>query len=138
MSMVAGEFTECYSNPTDKETFSVVATVFFLDSAAHVLKYIDTIHHVLEPGNHLTVLAHVVTDRGPGLHHRGSSGALPLSKGCRVPGRDGRGGLFGDLRDHPSLSALILLTGSPANPVPPLCLVGHGLLEPRVNAAGSG
>jgi carnosine N-methyltransferase len=50
MSMVAGEFTECYSDPTDIETFSVVATVFFLDTAANVLKYIDTIHHVLEPG----------------------------------------------------------------------------------------
>ena len=50
MSMVAGDFSECYSAPEDAQTFSVVVTVFFLDTAANVLKYIETIHHVLEQG----------------------------------------------------------------------------------------
>jgi carnosine N-methyltransferase len=48
MSMVAGDFIECYSSPSDAGVFSVVVTVFFLDTAANVLKYIETIHHVLE------------------------------------------------------------------------------------------
>lgn len=49
MSMVAGDFVECYSSPADAGTFSVVVTVFFLDTAPNVLKYIETIHNVLEP-----------------------------------------------------------------------------------------
>ena len=50
MSMVAGDFVECYSSPQDAGTFSVVTTIFFLDTAPNVLTYIDTIHNVLEPG----------------------------------------------------------------------------------------
>ena len=50
MSMVAGDFIDCYSSASDAGTFSVVVTVFFLDTAANVLKYIEAIHHVLETG----------------------------------------------------------------------------------------
>jgi len=50
MSMVAGDFVECYSSADDKATFSAVVTVFFLDTAANVLRYIETIAHVLESG----------------------------------------------------------------------------------------
>lgn len=49
MSMVAGDFIECYSSPDDAGTFSVVITIFFVDTAPNVLQYIETIHHVLEP-----------------------------------------------------------------------------------------
>ena len=47
--MVAGDFVECYSSQNDAGTFSVVVTIFFLDTAPNVLKYIETIHNVLEP-----------------------------------------------------------------------------------------
>src|ERR1700694_4939623 len=50
MSMVAGDFVECYSSPEDAGTFSVVTTIFFLDTAPNVLKYIDTIYNVLVSG----------------------------------------------------------------------------------------
>jgi carnosine N-methyltransferase len=50
MSMVAGDFTEVYSSPEDASTFSCVVTVFFLDTAANPLRYIETIHHVLQEG----------------------------------------------------------------------------------------
>lgn len=49
MSMVAGDFTECYASPDDAATFSVVVTTFFIDTAANVLNYLETIRHVLEP-----------------------------------------------------------------------------------------
>jgi carnosine N-methyltransferase len=49
MSMVAGDFVDCYSSPAESQTFSVVITVFFIDTAANVLRYIDTIYNVLEP-----------------------------------------------------------------------------------------
>lgn len=50
MSMVAGDFIDCYSSPADAGSFSVVITVFFIDTAANVLRYIETIHNVLETG----------------------------------------------------------------------------------------
>jgi carnosine N-methyltransferase len=50
MSMVAGDFVDCYSAPHESESFNIVITIFFLDTAPNVLKYIDTIHNVLEPG----------------------------------------------------------------------------------------
>lgn len=50
MSMVAGDFVECYSSPSDAATFTTVVTIFFIDTAANVLRYIETIAHVLEQG----------------------------------------------------------------------------------------
>ena len=50
MSYVAGDFTECYSLLSDAQTFDVVVTIFFIDTAANVCKYLETIHHVLRPG----------------------------------------------------------------------------------------
>jgi hypothetical protein len=47
--MVAGDFSECYSGPEDKSTFDVVVTIFFIDTAANVLNYLETISHVLKP-----------------------------------------------------------------------------------------
>lgn len=49
MSYVAGDFSECYSSPSDAATFDVVTTIFFIDTAANVLKYLETIHHILKP-----------------------------------------------------------------------------------------
>jgi len=49
MSMVAGDFIDCYSSPSDAGTFSVVITIFFIDTAPNVLQYLETIYNVLEP-----------------------------------------------------------------------------------------
>jgi len=49
MTMVAGDFSECYSTPEDKSTFDVLVTVFFMDTAPNVLKYLEAISHVLKP-----------------------------------------------------------------------------------------
>src|ERR1700721_3234482 len=50
MSFVAGEFGETYSSEEDLESFDVVVTVFFLDTAPNVINYLHTIHHVLRKG----------------------------------------------------------------------------------------
>jgi carnosine N-methyltransferase len=48
MSMTAGEFTDSYKAIGFHGTFSAVVTIFFIDTAVNVLKYIETIYNVLE------------------------------------------------------------------------------------------
>ncbi|KAI4176581.1 MAG: hypothetical protein LQ343_000872 [Gyalolechia ehrenbergii] len=50
MNMTAGEFTELYSNERYKDMFDAVATVFFLDTAPNIIKYIQTVQNCLKPG----------------------------------------------------------------------------------------
>ena len=50
MSMTAGDFIPTYSTPSETNTFSVVITVFFIDTAPNLFRYISTIHNVLKPG----------------------------------------------------------------------------------------
>jgi carnosine N-methyltransferase len=70
MSMVAGDFSECYSFEENNGTFNVVITVFFLDTAPNVLKYLETIWNVLAPGGwwiNIGPLAwHFESDDSPG------------------------------------------------------------------------
>ncbi|VDN37956.1 unnamed protein product [Gongylonema pulchrum] len=47
-SMCAGDFLDALKNTTDQ--WSVVVTVFFIDTAVNVLDYIDTIHRILKKG----------------------------------------------------------------------------------------
>lgn len=77
MSMVAGDFVECYSSPRDAGTFAVVVTIFFIDTAANVLKYIETIHNVLEPNGFWINL-------GPLAWHFEPDSETPLKTGGSV------------------------------------------------------
>ncbi|PLB48245.1 N2227-like protein [Aspergillus steynii IBT 23096] len=49
MSMSAADFVVLYSNPSNKETFDAVATVFFIDTAPNLIRYIESIRHCLKP-----------------------------------------------------------------------------------------
>ncbi|KAJ9479576.1 Carnosine N-methyltransferase [Pseudozyma hubeiensis] len=51
-SMVAGEFCEVYSKPDEARAWHVVATCFFIDTAKNVLRYLETLNHVLPIGGH--------------------------------------------------------------------------------------
>ncbi|KAL8930106.1 MAG: hypothetical protein Q9172_000191 [Xanthocarpia lactea] len=62
MNMTAGDFTELYSDPKNKEIFEAVVTVFFLDTAQSVIKYIQTVHHCLKLGG-------IWSNNGPLLWH---------------------------------------------------------------------
>ncbi|KAL8915166.1 MAG: hypothetical protein Q9171_000285 [Xanthocarpia ochracea] len=62
MNMTAGDFTELYSDPKNKEVFDAVVTVFFLDTAQNVIKYIQTVHHCLKLGG-------IWSNNGPLLWH---------------------------------------------------------------------
>ncbi|XP_017781618.1 PREDICTED: carnosine N-methyltransferase isoform X2 [Nicrophorus vespilloides] len=58
-SMVAGDFLEVY---TDCDEWNCIATCFFIDCAANVVQFIETIYEILKPGG-------VWINLGPLLYH---------------------------------------------------------------------
>ncbi|KAI4285129.1 MAG: hypothetical protein L6R38_000879 [Xanthoria sp. 2 TBL-2021] len=62
MNMTAADFTELYCNAKNRGVFQAVATVFFLDTAQDVIRYIKTVHHCLQPGG-------IWSNNGPLLWH---------------------------------------------------------------------
>lgn len=65
MNMTAGDFTELYSGERYRDEFDAVATVFFLDTAPNVIKYIQTVRNCLKLGG-------VLINNGPLLYHHNS------------------------------------------------------------------
>lgn len=62
LSMVAGDFTEVYSKPSQHQTWSAVATCFFIDTAHNIVEYLEIIFNLLKPGG-------VWVNIGPLLYH---------------------------------------------------------------------
>jgi carnosine N-methyltransferase len=60
--MSGGDFLEIFRCPEERGLFDCVATCFFLDTAANVIDYIETIRHVLRPNG-------VWINLGPLLYH---------------------------------------------------------------------
>lgn len=50
MSMATGDFCILYSQPDAAATFDAVATVFFIDTAPNLIRYIDAVRNCLKPG----------------------------------------------------------------------------------------
>ncbi|KAF7712626.1 Uncharacterized protein PECH_002876 [Penicillium ucsense] len=50
MSMAAADFLVLYMEPSNRESFDAVASVFFIDTAPNIIRYIETIYHCLKPG----------------------------------------------------------------------------------------
>lgn len=50
MSMSAADFLVLYGCDSQRDTFDAVATVFFIDTAPNLIRYIETIHNCLKPG----------------------------------------------------------------------------------------
>ncbi len=69
MSMTAADFVVLYSQPMNRHRFDVVATVFFIDTAPNLIRYIKTVRNCLMEGgiwiNHGPLLWHF-GDRAPG------------------------------------------------------------------------
>ncbi len=49
MSMCTGDFCVLYSQPSSKDRFDAVATVFFIDTAPNIIRYIEAVHNCLKP-----------------------------------------------------------------------------------------
>ena len=71
MSMTAGDFVVLYSQPGNENKFDIVATVFFIDTAPNLIRYVEAIRNCLKTGgiwiNHGPLLWHF-GDRAPGDH----------------------------------------------------------------------
>lgn len=50
MSMSTGDFCVLYSQPGYAEVFNAVATVFFIDTAPNIIRYIESVRNCLQPG----------------------------------------------------------------------------------------
>ena len=62
MSMSASDFLCLYGGEEHRNTFDAVATVFFLDTAPNIIRYIETIRNCLRPGG-------LLVNVGPLLWH---------------------------------------------------------------------
>jgi carnosine N-methyltransferase len=62
MSMSASDFLLLYDSEEQKNRFDAVATVFFLDTAPNVIRYLEVIRNCLKPGG-------VLVNTGPLLWH---------------------------------------------------------------------
>jgi hypothetical protein len=62
MSMSAADFVVLYSQPSQRNTFDAVATVFFIDTAPNLIRYIETIRNCLRPNG-------IWINNGPLLWH---------------------------------------------------------------------
>ncbi|KAJ5005057.1 Carnosine N-methyltransferase [Colletotrichum sp. SAR 10_66] len=62
MSMCAADFLCLYADAEHADAYDAVATVFFLDTAPNLIRYLETIHHCLRPGG-------VLINFGPLLWH---------------------------------------------------------------------
>jgi SAM-dependent methyltransferase len=65
MSMATGDFCVLYTQPEYKEVFDAVATVFFIDTAPNVIRYIEAVRNCLKPGG-------IWVNLGPLLWHHTS------------------------------------------------------------------
>lgn len=72
MSMAAADFVVLYSDRDHRDAYDVVATVFFLDTAPNVIRYIETIRNCLEEGG-------IWINNGPLLWHFGERDSTVLS-----------------------------------------------------------
>jgi carnosine N-methyltransferase len=50
MSMSASDFLYLYEDEAHKDTYDAIATVFFIDTAPNLIRYIETIRNCLKPG----------------------------------------------------------------------------------------
>jgi carnosine N-methyltransferase len=67
MSMSTGDFCVLYSSPDYKEAFDAVATIFFIDTAPNVIRYIEAVRNCLKVGG-------VWINLGPLLWHQAPKG----------------------------------------------------------------
>ena len=86
MNMSAADFVVLYSSPSNKEEFDAVTTVFFIDTAPNLIRYIEAIRHCLKPNG-------VWINVGPLLWHfeDNTSRSRPGDGGAEKEGHQGIG-----------------------------------------------
>ncbi|MCJ1397310.1 hypothetical protein MMC11_000502 [Xylographa trunciseda] len=101
MSMTAADFIVLYGDDKNHNRFDAVVTVFFLDTAPNVLRYIEVIHNCLKDGGYWInlgpLLWHFEDTRGPPVMRGGLSQhpaeEQPLTATQTVTGRQEKVGI---------------------------------------------
>jgi carnosine N-methyltransferase len=90
MSMTAADFIVLYSGEKYRNSFDAVVTVFFIDTAPNIIRYVETIYHTLRPGGYWINLGPLLwhfEDRTAGpSHDRSVSGSGGSALGIGEPG----------------------------------------------------
>lgn len=91
LNMRAGDFVSLYREEQYGERFEAVVTVFFIDTAPNLIRYIETVRHCLRPGgvwiNMGPLLWHFEDRRLPAMDERTQSGeSTRLQAGVEEPG----------------------------------------------------
>jgi carnosine N-methyltransferase len=84
MSMSASDFLLLYGDQEHKDTFDAVATVFFLDTAPNIIRYIEAIHNCLRRGGLLVNMGPLLwhfENNAPGTHGREAEPGAEEGKG---------------------------------------------------------
>lgn len=77
MSMCAADFLCLYGDDNHRDSYDVVATVFFLDTAPNLIRYLETIYSCLRPGGVLVNVGPLLwhfENNAPGNHGRDDDG----------------------------------------------------------------
>ncbi|KEY65945.1 hypothetical protein S7711_07749 [Stachybotrys chartarum IBT 7711] len=77
MSMCAADFLCLYGDDDHKDEYDAVASVFFLDTAPNLIRYLEVIHHCLRPGGVLINVGPLLwhfENNAPGNHGRDDDG----------------------------------------------------------------
>jgi len=72
MSMVAADFLCLYGDEDHRDSYDAVASVFFLDTAPNLIRYLETIFHCLKPGGLLVNFGPLLwhfENHAPGSNH---------------------------------------------------------------------
>lgn len=90
MSMTAADFLVLYGDEEHKDIFNAVVTVYFIDTAPNLIRYIETIHNCLQDDglwiNLGPLLWHFADRAPPGEHHSERNGGPPDKIGIEQPG----------------------------------------------------
>ena len=90
MSMTAADFVILYGDEEHKEIFNAVVTVYFIDTAPNLIRYIETIRNCLQVGGlwvNLGPLLWHFADRAPSDEHSSERNKEPCEKiGIDEPG----------------------------------------------------
>ncbi len=91
MQMKAGDFVSLYREERHGGRFEAVVTVFFIDTAPNLIRYIETVRHCLRPGgvwiNNGPLLWHFEDRGSPAVDERTQSGeATSAQAGIEEPG----------------------------------------------------
>jgi carnosine N-methyltransferase len=87
MSMSASDFLCLYGSEDYRDTFDAVATVFFLDTAPNIIRYIETIRHCLRTGGLLINLGPLLwhfENNAPGTHSRETDSSQDHDRGRSI------------------------------------------------------